>query len=96
VKKLKQLSEEEIQAQIAADPDDAEATDEDLAQAMTFAEAFPEWAAEIARKRGRPPVAAPRAAVTLRLAPATLNRFKRRVGKDWRAKMAEVLDKAEP
>jgi uncharacterized protein (DUF4415 family) len=95
-RKLRQLSEEEIQAQIAADHDDAEATDEELAQAKPFAEVFPDWAAEIARKRGRPPVAEPRTAVTLRVAPATLERFRRRAGKEWRARMSELLDKADP
>lgn len=45
--------EAEIQRQIAADPDDAEATDEQLAQAKPFAEAFPALAASIRRARGR-------------------------------------------
>lgn len=41
--------EAEIQRQIAADPDDAEATDDQLAQAKPFAETFPELAASIKR-----------------------------------------------
>ena len=44
-KKIPHLTEEEeaeIQRQIAADPDDSEATDEQLAQAKPFTEAFPD------------------------------------------------------
>ncbi len=53
-KKLPDLSdaeEAEIQRQIAADPDDAEATDEELAKRKPFAEALPELAAMITRTR---------------------------------------------
>lgn len=85
--------EAEIQAEIAADPDDYEATDEELAQARPFAEVFPDLAASIRRSRGRPRIVSPKEAVTLRLDPATLEKF-RSVGDDWRAKMAEVLEKA--
>jgi uncharacterized protein (DUF4415 family) len=91
---LSDQEEAEIQRQIAADPEDEEPTDEQLAQARPFAEVFPELMASIHRARGRPPVPDPRAAATLRLDPATLARFKA-TGKDWRARMAEVLDKAE-
>lgn len=56
----------------------------------------PEFFAELdkARKaRGRPKLANAKEAVTLRLDPATVERFKA-AGKDWRAKMAETLEKA--
>lgn len=86
--------EAEIQAEIAADPDDYEATDEELAQARPFAEVFPDLAASIRRSRGRPRIVSPKEAVTLRLDPATLEKF-RSVGDDWRAKMADVLEKAK-
>jgi uncharacterized protein (DUF4415 family) len=74
--------------------DSPEWTAEDFAKAKPFAEALPELAATIRRGRGRPPVEAPKQAVTLRLAPATLEKFKA-TGKDWRTTMARALDKAK-
>ena len=75
--------------------DSPELTDEQLAQGRPFREALPELYASIQRARGRPRVESPKAAVTLRLDPATLARFKA-TGKDWRARMAKILDSAEP
>jgi len=74
--------------------DSPEATDEQLAQGRPFAEVFPDLMESIRRARGRPRVDAPKQAVTLRLDPATLEKFKA-TGKDWRAKMSEALDKAK-
>jgi len=85
--------EAEIQRQIAEDPDDEEATYEQLAQARPFAEVFPELAESIRRSRGRPKLEAAKMAVTLRIDPATLERFQAK-GKDWRARMSEALDRA--
>lgn len=87
--------EAEIQRQIAEDPDDWTPTDEELAAAQPFAEAHPDLAASIKRTRGRgrPRVISPKEAVTLRLDPVTLEKF-RSVGADWRAKMVEILDEA--
>ncbi|MBB6469585.1 BrnA antitoxin family protein [Aminobacter carboxidus] len=93
-KPLTDAEEAEIQRKIASDPDAPEATDEQLAQAKPFAEAFPELAASMKRARGRPKVEAPKAAVTLRVDPDTLARFKA-AGKDWRSRMSEALDKAK-
>ncbi|PWJ82255.1 uncharacterized protein (DUF4415 family) [Pseudaminobacter salicylatoxidans] len=87
--------EAEIQRQIASDPDAPEATDEQLAQAKPFKEVFPDLYESIQRSRGRPRVDKPKEAVTLRVDPDTLARFKA-TGKDWRAKMAEALDAAKP
>lgn len=86
--------EAEIQRQIAEDPDDWEATDEELANARPFAEVFPELMESIRRSRGRPKSPSPKEAVTLRLDPKTLDKFKS-TGDDWRARMAAVLDKAK-
>lgn len=94
IKPLTDEEEAEIQQQIASDPDAPEATDEQLAQAKPFAEAFPDLAESIKRSRGRPKVDNPKEAVTLRLNPETLAKFRAR-GDDWRAAMAEVLDKAK-
>ncbi len=85
--------EAEIQRQIAEDPDDHEATDEELARAVPFAKAFPELMESIRRARGRPPVANPKQAVTLRLDPETVERFKAQ-GPDWRARMGAALKRA--
>ena len=96
-KNLPPISDEEeaeIQRQIAEDPDDYEATDEELANARPFAEVFPELMDSIRRSRGRPRSPSPKEAVTLRLDPKTLDRFKA-TGDDWRARMAEILDKAK-
>ncbi|WP_371346068.1 BrnA antitoxin family protein [Ancylobacter sp. IITR112] len=90
------LSDEEeavIQRGIATDADNPELTDEQMAQAKPFAEAFPDLMASIKRARGRPKVESPKEAVTLRLDPATVERFKAS-GKDWRSRMAEALEKA--
>ncbi len=83
-----------IQAQIAADPDDEDLTDEQLAQAKPFAEVFPGLAASIKRSVGRPRLENARQPVTLRLTPETLRKFEG-LGPDWRARMAEILEKAE-
>lgn len=74
--------------------DNPELTDEQMAQARPFAEVFPDLTDSIRRARGRPKVARPKEAVTLRLAPETIARFKSLGGKDWRARMSEALDKA--
>ena len=92
-KHITDAEEARIQRQIASDPDAPEATDEQLAQAKPFAKAFPDLMESIKRARGRPRVAAPKEAVTLRLDPATVARFKAS-GKDWRVKMSELLEKA--
>lgn len=69
-------------------------TDAELAKARPLTEALPELAESIRRGRGRPKVESPKEAVTLRLAPETVARFKSVGGKDWRAKMTEALDQA--
>jgi uncharacterized protein (DUF4415 family) len=92
--KIRPLTDEEearIQAGIAADPDNPEWTAEDFAKAKPFAEAFPELAASIKRARGRPRMQEPKQAVTLRLSPSTIARFKAKGG-DWRARMAKALE----
>lgn len=91
---LTDREEAEIQKQIATVPDDEDATDEQVAQAKPFAEAFPALMESIRRARGRPRVESPKQAVTLRLAPGTLDKF-RSTGKNWRSLMAKVLDKAK-
>jgi uncharacterized protein (DUF4415 family) len=92
-RRITAAEEAEIQRQIAADPEDEDITDEQIAQAKPFAEAFPELMESIKRARGRPRVEAPKQAVTLRLDPSTLAKFKA-AGKDWRARMVKILERA--
>ena len=96
--KLKPLTDEEearIQAQIAADPDNYESTDEELAQAKPMAEALPELhaalMAEIAkRKAGRPKAAVTKQTIAIRLDPEVLEAFKA-TGPGWQTRMNEAL-----
>lgn len=93
-KTIPPLTDEEearIQAGIDADPDNPELTAEDFAKAKPFAEVFPELAASIKRARGRPRVPEPKEAVTLRLSPSTVAKYKAKGG-DWRARMAKRLE----
>ena len=91
---LTDAEEAEIQRQIAEDPDDWTPTDEELANARPFAEVFPELMESIRRARGRPKLEAPKQAVTLRLDPTTLAKFKA-AGDDWRTRMAKILEEAK-
>lgn len=86
--------EAEIQAMIAADPDDADATDEELAQAKPFAEIFPELMQSIKRARGRPPAERPRQHVSLRLDADVVAKFKA-TGKGWQTRINEILRAAK-
>ena len=96
--KLKPLTDEEearIQAQIAADPDNYESTDEELAKAKPMAEALPELhaalMAEIAkRKAGRPKAAVTKQTIAIRLDPDVLEAFKA-TGPGWQTRMNEAL-----
>ena len=82
-------------AQIAADPDNYESTDEELAQAKPMAEALPELhaalMAEIAkRKAGRPKAAVTKQTIAIRLDPDVLEAFKA-TGPGWQTRMNEAL-----
>jgi uncharacterized protein (DUF4415 family) len=74
--------------------DNPQLTAKQIAQAKPFAEVFPDLAESIKRARGRPRIEAPKEAVTLRVDPKTLAKFKAK-GDDWRTRMARVLDKAK-
>jgi uncharacterized protein (DUF4415 family) len=93
-RKMRRVTEAEIQRQIAADPDDFELTDEMAAKRTTFAEAFPDLAESIKRSRGRPKLESPLQAVTLRVDAETLERFKA-TGRNWRTRMSQVLRTAK-
>lgn len=87
------LTDEEeaaVQAMIASDRDNPEITDEQIAGRKSFAEAFPDLAESIKRSRGRPRLGNAKEAVTLRLDPEVVERFKAK-GDDWRSRMAKAL-----
>lgn len=67
----------------------------DMRKAQPLKEALPELYESIQRSRGRPRLVKPKAAVTLRVDPDTLAKFKA-TGKDWRSKMASALAAADP
>lgn len=71
-----------------------EPTDQQLAKAKPLRDALPELYAGIKRSRGRPKAASPKEAVTLRLPPDVVEKFKAS-GDDWRTKMAKVLKRAK-
>ncbi len=93
MKPVSDAREAAIQRQIAADPDSPELTDSQLRQGRSFAEAFPDLAEGIKRSRGRPRIERPKALVTLRVDPATIERFKAQGG-NWRARMSKILEEA--
>ena len=83
---LTDAEEAEVQAMIASDPDAPELTDRQAGYAMRFSDV-------VRRGRGRPPEPNALQAVTLRLEPEVVERFKQR-GDDWRKQMAEALKSA--
>lgn len=87
----KHLTEDQIQRMIASDPDAPEATDEQLAQAKPFDEVFPALA-DAMRKNvgGRPKSDNPKVAVSLRLDPDIVVRFKAS-GPGWQTRMNDAL-----
>lgn len=84
-------TEDQIQRMIASDPDAPEATDEQLAQAKPFGEAFPALA-DAMRKNvgGRPKSENPKVAVSLRLDQEIVARFKA-TGPGWQTRMNDAL-----
>jgi uncharacterized protein (DUF4415 family) len=89
LKPLRPFTEEDearIQREIAADPDAPEATDEELANPMTFAEAMRK------NRGGRPRLENPKQQVTVRL-DADLIGAMRATGRGWQVRMNEILRK---
>jgi uncharacterized protein (DUF4415 family) len=82
-------------ADIKTVSDNPEWTKEDFARAKPFSEVFPELHASIKRSRGRPKVDNPKEAVTLRLSPDIVEKFKAAAGDEWRARMANTLKRAK-
>lgn len=71
--------------------DPHESTDEELAQARPFREAFPDLYASIQRKKaGRPKLERPKQSIALRLDADVLEAFKA-TGPGWQTRMNEAL-----
>ncbi len=73
--------------------DNPTVTKADMAKAKPFKEALPELYESIQRSRGRPKVDNPKEAVTLRLDPEVVAKFKAK-GKNWRSNMNDALRKS--
>jgi uncharacterized protein (DUF4415 family) len=88
--------ETEIQAMIAADPDNPELTDEELASIKPFREVLPELAAAMDKAiaaRGRPPLDQTKVPVTIRL-DADVVELLKASGKGWQSRANDMLRKA--
>lgn len=90
IRSLSDAEEARIQKLIASDADSPEATDEQLAQAKPFSEAFPDLAASIKRGRGRPKGETAKAHVSLRLDADVLAAFKA-TGTGWQSRINAAL-----
>ena len=75
--------------------DNPEITPERMKEARPFAEIFPDLDAGIKRGRGRPRKADAKSAVTIRIDPDRLARWKAS-GDDWHARMVEILETHAP
>jgi len=73
--------------------DNPELTEEELKEMRPFREVFPDLAASIDRKLGRPKAANPKKAISLRLDAEVIERFKAG-GEGWQSRMNEALRKA--
>jgi uncharacterized protein (DUF4415 family) len=73
--------------------DNPEATEAELKEFRPFREVFPDLAASIDRKLGRPKAERPKKAISLRLDAEVIERFKAG-GDGWQSRMNEALRKA--
>jgi uncharacterized protein (DUF4415 family) len=94
IRPLTDEEEAEIQKQIAADPDDSDVTDEELAQARPFKDVFPDLYKKIERARGRPKLEKPKQVVSIRLDQDVIAKYKA-TGKGWQARINDVLKNAK-
>jgi uncharacterized protein (DUF4415 family) len=91
---LTDAEEAEIQKMIASDPDNPEATDDELKEFRPFREVYPDIAEAIDRKlAGRPKSETPKQAISIRLDAEVIARF-RATGDGWQSRMNEALRKA--
>lgn len=89
--RISDAEEQRIQAMIAEDPDAPEVTDEQMARAKPFGEAFPALAEKMRRNvGGRPKSANPKVPISIRLDSDVVAKFKAS-GPGWQSRMNEVL-----
>jgi uncharacterized protein (DUF4415 family) len=91
----RKTDEAEIEAMIASDPDAPEATDEQLAAARPFSEAYPALAKKMRRAAGRPKLDEPKVPVSIRLDAEVLRKWKA-TGPGWQSRINEALKTAKP
>ena len=91
---ISDAEEARIQKMIASDPDSPELTDDDIASAKPFAEAFPKIAETMRRNvGGRPKSANPKQPISIRLDQDVIAKFKA-TGPGWQSRINEVLRKS--
>jgi uncharacterized protein (DUF4415 family) len=94
---LPDMTDEEdarITAAAKADPDNPPLTDEQWARMRPAYQVHPEFVAKwLRRKRGRPPLEAPKKQVTLRLDQDVVEHF-RAGGQGWQSRINDALRKA--
>lgn len=90
-KPISDVEEARIQKMIASDPDAPEATDEQIAEAKPFAEAFPALADKMRKNvGGRPRSANPKVPVSIRLDQEVVTKLKA-TGPGWQSRVNEML-----
>ena len=88
---MSDAEEARIQKMIDSDPDAPEATDQQIARAKPFTEAFPELAEKMRTKvGGRPRSATPKVPVSIRLDQDVVAKFKA-TGPGWQSRINEIL-----
>jgi uncharacterized protein (DUF4415 family) len=90
---ISDADEARIQRMIASDPDAPEVTDEQIASAKPFKEAFPALADSLLKNvGGRPKSASPKMPISIRLDQEVIAKFKA-TGPGWQSRINEVLRK---
>ncbi|MDQ2892503.1 MAG: BrnA antitoxin family protein [Pseudomonadota bacterium] len=93
--KISDAEEARVQQMIASDPDAPEATDQQLANARPFAEAFPDLAAKMRKNvGGRPRSDNPKQPISIRLDQDVIAKFKA-TGPGWQSRINEALRRAK-
>ncbi len=93
--KISDAEEARVQQMIASDPDAPEATDQQLANARPFAEAFPDLAAKMRKNvGGRPRSDNPKQPISIRLDQDVIAKF-RATGPGWQSRINEALRHAK-
>lgn len=92
--KFSDAEEVRIQKRIASDPDSPEQTDDQLAGATPFAQAFPEIAQKMRKNvGGRPKSRSPKVPISIRLDQDVVAKFKA-TGPGWQSRINDVLRKS--